>query len=388
MSFIDRLRPCRYTSPSGTEHEPLFNDAERSFERKAPVHELPGRDIADIQDLGNQAEKYPLDLYFAGPDYDVLADLFYKALRERGRGKLKHPRWGDHDVLALRVSQSEKFVEGTHCAHFQVEFIDAPDPKTLTASSITVSAVQTSAGFAADAISGGIGAVEVSVIDGVTAKGKAFTLVGFAKDTLKAINGITAEVSSATRRCATPDRQGHRLDSAFPNSTALSWPCTDCPRRLTRRSMRKSRRTRTSSKTASLPSTDSWSRSPALLGLTTAAAESTTVGTFRSRGDAMDAYNSLTDLSAAVFGAVESYVDPATLAAVQQLSSDARARLLVESYSLPTERSMVLTGDTDPITLATKLYGDPERHKDFIEQNHLADAAIFVIPRGTNGALV
>ena len=120
-----------------------------------------------------------------------------------------------------------------------------------------------------------------------------------------------------------------------------------------------------------------------LLGLTTAAAESTTVGTFRSRGDAMDAYNSLTDLSAAVFGAVESYVDPATLAAVQQLSSDARARLLVESYSLPTERSMVLTGDTDPITLATKLYGDPERHKDLIEQNHLADSAIFVIPRGT-----
>ena len=383
MSFLERLRPCRYTSALGEEFELLFNDVERSFERKAAVHELPGRDIADIQDLGNQAEKYPLDLYFAGPEYDVAADLFYRALRERGPGKLKHPRWGDHDVLALRVSQSEKFVEGTHCAHFQVEFIDSPDPKTLTVSGITISSIQASAGASADAISAGVGAIEVSVIDGVTAKGKAFTLVGFAKDTLKAINGITAEVSSqlaAAQRQIVRDIDSTGIPELYGAIVALYRLPAQIDTEIKAKVQAYSDIINNG-----IASFDGFMVEVAsLLGLTTAAAESTTEGTFRSRGEAMDAYNSLTDISALVFATVEKHVkDRASFASVIQLSSDARARLLVESYSLPTERSMVLQGDTDPITLATKLYGDPERHKELITDNHLGDASIFVIPRGT-----
>jgi hypothetical protein len=98
----------------------------------------------------------------------------------------------------------------------------------------------------------------------------------------------------------------------------------------------------------------------------------------------MDAYNILTDLSGFSLAAVEPHVkDIASFSAVRQLCSDARARLLVESYSLPTERRMILQGDSDPVTLAFQLYGDPERHGEIIEQNHLADSQIFVVPRGT-----
>lgn len=120
----------------------------------------------------------------------------------------------------------------------------------------------------------------------------------------------------------------------------------------------------------------------ALLGITTAAAESTSTGGITSRADAMDAYNLLTDMAERAFETVDGYVDPSTLAAVRQIVSDARARLLVESYSLPTERTMVLPETLTPIQLAAQFYADPEQYPRVIAENALTDDLIFAVPAG------
>ena len=385
MSFLDRLRPCRYLSPSGTEHEPFFDDLERSFERKAPVHEMPHRDTADVQDLGNAAQKYPISLYFVGPEYDREADLFYQALREHGRGKLKHPRWGDIDVLSLSVSQTEKFVEGTHAAQFQIEFIEAPDPTALAVATITAAFVRAGAAAAAGSISTGAGLPSADIVEGVKIKVKSVTLVSVAADILKVLTTVAYAVSSAMSAAQkTIERDIDTLAGDLPKLYNAIVSIYRMPAAI-ETGIKDKVKAFEDAIQAGVDSLEGFAVEVAsLLGLTTAAAESTAYGTLSSRGDAMDAYNALTDASALALAAVEPYVtDIDSFSAVRQLCSDARARLLVESYSLPTERCMTLQGDSDQITLAFQLYKDPERYTDIIAQNHLADSQIFVVPMGT-----
>jgi prophage DNA circulation protein len=393
VSFLDRLRECRYISPSGKEYTPLFDDVERSGGKKAAVHELPFRDVADVQDLGNQAEKYPMALYFTGPDYDQLADAFYAALREKGRGKLKHPRWGDIDVLPITRSQTEKLIDKVWYCAFQVDFIEAPDPASLTISTTTAAAIQAAADNAAAVAAAALSLQQSALksqVELVKMKGKAVSVAASAVETLKSGTSGFDDVRSA-------------LVKAQKDITRNIDALTTDPMTLTD-SLIQLIRTPADMVTAVTLKLGGFGKLildnivtlegltigaalaivPVLLGATVAAAQSTASGTLASRADAIDAYNALTDSAASALAAVEGYVDdPAALGAVRQLASDARARLLVESYSLPTERSMVLQGDSNPILLAQQLYGDPERFNDICDQNGLDDDFGFIVPRGT-----
>lgn len=383
MSFLDRLRECRYVSPSGVEFTPLFDDVERSGGKKAPVHELPHRNVADVQDLGNQAEKYPLALYFTGPDYDLQADAFYAALHEKGRATLKHPRWGDITVLPLTWSQSEKFVDERWVSHFQVEFIEAPDPASLTITSTTAAAIVS----AADSAETAIAASAPASLDAITAAEtatKATGLIAWAMDALKFIASIGEGIASAmTSAQRTLERDVNTMLGDLPTLFDTIVAIYRYPAQV-----------ETDVKAKIQAYTDLMNQAMdgfgglvievcALLGLTTAAAESTATGDLSSRADAMDAYNMLTDYANRVFETVDGYVDPTTLAAVRQIVSGARARLLMESYSLPSERTMVLTEDATPIQLAARFYADPEQYPRVIAENHLSDDLIFAVPAGT-----
>lgn len=47
MSYLDRLRACRYRTPSGTEYELQFTELARSGSKKAAVHEFPQADTPE-----------------------------------------------------------------------------------------------------------------------------------------------------------------------------------------------------------------------------------------------------------------------------------------------------------------------------------------------------
>jgi prophage DNA circulation protein len=383
VSFLDRLRECRYVSPSGAEFTPLFDDLERSGGKKLAVHELPFRDIADVQEFGEQAETFSMDLYFTGADYDLTADAFYAALREKGRGTLKHPRWGDRTVLPSKRGHVEKFVDEVWIAHIHVDFIEAPDPASLTITSTTAAAISSAADVAQETIAASA-PVSLGAIEAAATAVKASWLVTTAMAALKFIasigDGISAAMTSAERAFERDVNTmiGTDLPALFDTiCTIYRYPA----------------QVETDIKTKVQAYSDLLQQSIdafgglvievcALLGITTAAAESTSTGGITSRADAMEAYNLLTDMAERAFETVDGYVDPSTLAAVRQIVSDARARLLVESYSLPTERTMVLTETLTPVQLAAQFYSDPEQYPRVIAENALADDLIFAVPAG------
>jgi prophage DNA circulation protein len=383
VSFLDRLRECRYVSPSGVEFTPLFDDVERSGGKKLAVHELPFRDIADVQEFGEQAETFSMDLYFTGADYDLTADAFYAALREKGRGTLKHPRWGDRTVLPSKRGQVEKFVDEVWIARIHVDFIEAPDPASLTITSTTAAAISSAADVAQEIIAASAPA-SLGAIESAATSVKASWLVTTAMAALKFIasigEGISAAMTSAQRAFERDVNTmiGNDLPALFDTiCTIYRYPAqveADIKSKVQAYS------------DLLQQSIDAFGglvvEVCALLGITTAAAESTSTGGITSRADAMDAYNLLTDLAERAFETVDGYVDPSTLAAVRQIVSDARARLLVESYSLPTERTMVLTETLTPVQLAAQFYDDPEQYPRVIAENALADDLIFAVPAG------
>lgn len=127
MSYLDRLKPCRFVSPSGIEFNMLFDDLSRGGGKKASVNEILDSDDSVTQDQGNIATRYPVTIYFAEPDYDEVADDFFEALSERysleNPGIFYNPRWGSIQVFPLSWEQKEQFVNGAGRAVFTVDFV-------------------------------------------------------------------------------------------------------------------------------------------------------------------------------------------------------------------------------------------------------------------------
>lgn len=94
-----RLQRAAYRSPSGAEIAFDYEDVSREYDKRTVAFEFPGVDGAYVQDNGVGARRYPLRCFFSGLDHDILAAKFELALLERGVGTLQHPRYGTFDVV-------------------------------------------------------------------------------------------------------------------------------------------------------------------------------------------------------------------------------------------------------------------------------------------------
>lgn len=142
-AFISRLRPGRYTSPSGVESFFLFDDLSRTRAKKTAAHEIVDSDETVIQDMGSGLQVFSMSVYFVGENCDQLADAFYNSLYERytpdAPGLLNHPRWGDVAVIPFGdPEQSESYVEGSGICRVSVVFRETVS--TTLASSFAFSA--------------------------------------------------------------------------------------------------------------------------------------------------------------------------------------------------------------------------------------------------------
>ena len=126
MPWEDRVRQGEYVSPEGNQFSFEFNELVREVAKKVAEKQLPGFDGDNIEDLGNRSVNFPLNLFFSGLDYDLVADRFWESLRETGPGTLKHPRWGDLNVLPISMKQTENLVTGARRATFLVTFKIVP----------------------------------------------------------------------------------------------------------------------------------------------------------------------------------------------------------------------------------------------------------------------
>jgi len=127
FDYRARLLPFTFTAPSGATFKLKYDKLDREGGKKSSVNEILDSNSSEIQDQGNRAERFPVDVYFTGEDYDLLADGFFSALSEKYRmtraGTLIHPRWGPLTVFPLKWQQSESFVAGQRRANFNIEFV-------------------------------------------------------------------------------------------------------------------------------------------------------------------------------------------------------------------------------------------------------------------------
>lgn len=123
MPYEDRLKTLQYESPKKKLFTLEFDFLERSGGKKIGVNEFPDQSETNVQELGNIANRFPVECYITGQDYDREADRFWKALEESGVGTLDHPRWGSYDVVPITYKQREEFVNGMGRALFTIEFI-------------------------------------------------------------------------------------------------------------------------------------------------------------------------------------------------------------------------------------------------------------------------
>lgn len=208
MSWKDRLRPCVYISPSGSEFTLLYDDVSREVGKKAPVTEFPGQNSGAVQDLGQSTASFPLTVYLGGADYDIEADRFWTALNEPGPAGLQHPRYGNIAVVPVSVSQSENFVDGAGRATFTIQFVEAIEARLEFPAGIGINPESITAQVD-EAVAAASGSVEDLVVEdpgliaqigeGVTTAIEATlgvfdTITGITNDTRASIDGAIRDI--------------------------------------------------------------------------------------------------------------------------------------------------------------------------------------------------
>lgn len=98
-SWKNRIREAAYTSPAGVKVKFSYEDVAREYDKRTTAFEFPGVDGAYIQDNGFGARRYPMRCFFWGSNHDRVASLFEEQLLERGVGRLEHPLYGTVDVV-------------------------------------------------------------------------------------------------------------------------------------------------------------------------------------------------------------------------------------------------------------------------------------------------
>lgn len=396
MSFLDRLRPARYRSPSGIEFTFEFRQLQRAGSKKAAVHELPQQNAADVQDLGQASTHFAIEATFSGREYDATADAFWAALAETGPATLLHPRWGDLPVLALTVSQTEQFVEGLGRAVFEIEFLRVvvaqfPTTAVQTESEIS-SALDDSEAAAVAAFGEDFEAVDAAALANARAD-----LEGGAASATAELSGIAATTAELSEDF---DRARRDFDASILNLGTD--PLTTATDFLTM--MRAPARALTAipaklrgyqavlgtlgAKASPQGFADSMTRVLQYLGILEGTADSALVGDLLSRGQAVEASELIQTMATEGIAGLEGsevggYVVPEdVLARLREALARAAALMLARSFELRTERRMVLDADRTPLDLCYELYGEIDSLDAFIEQNALTDDEILLIPRG------
>lgn len=117
MSWMDRLVGASFR---GVDF--LTESHETRFGRRLVVHELPGAEDPEVEDLGAKAWDGKLSAYFVGPDYDLTRDEFLALLNQPGPDWLTHPWLGDMWVRARDWSVHESNDKGGYCL-ISIDFV-------------------------------------------------------------------------------------------------------------------------------------------------------------------------------------------------------------------------------------------------------------------------
>lgn len=123
MSYLDRIKPAQYISPSGKLFEFRYSEGfEKNFSHKVGEFQFSDLKGSYFQDNDITSDGLPFRCHFAGPDYDLDANDFEEALREKGHAFLLHPVYGTKLVQPITIRRSDNPQGRGGIGSFDIQF--------------------------------------------------------------------------------------------------------------------------------------------------------------------------------------------------------------------------------------------------------------------------
>lgn len=413
-AWVGRLREGSFTSPSGIVSDFKVDIISRIGGKKASNHEILNKDEAIPQDQGNRSTAYPLEVYFTGENGDQAADVFYDSLRERYTvetpGLLKHPRWGDINVMPFEFQQVEQLVTGAGVFRVPVEFREIPGARFPTPDGVDqaqivadITELQATIEEAnadidisdagdAEAFSAKINQI-VADIDAALSETvsefeeaqDAFRLIQDGiDDALDAGESAVVIMSQVVNLIRLPSKIGAATLTKIQGYSQMIAAIAigflnDFSQNINVQEKLNNARTAES----------------ILFFSSSAAAEAgffTDYATRDAAGDALDFINdafvlveqTMSALNQLLSGDIAIAFQPNhnTLLETTLLVGETNAVLIDRSFALKTKQTVILSGPSDPISLTWRFYKDISQLQFFIDSNNLQDNEIIELPAG------
>lgn len=402
MAQIDRIKDAAYTSPSGFRLSFLFEDVSRTTERNAATFTFPDAPGTYVQDLGTSGRRYPLRMFFSGPNCDLEANAFEAALMETGVGRLEHPVHGPCDVVPVgEVTRRDDLVREINQVVIEVtlwETIGLVYPSNQgnlsgdTAAAVAAFNEAQAADFAANA---NLGSAVARAQFG--AKYKAF--VNNAADTLRTVADTQQAVSRQFDNAVKSINRGvdvlvsQPLTLAFQTSIMLQAPARALAALGDRFAayINLARSIFTPDAGPALENNELRGRDLFASGSVAGSVVSVLNNEFKSRPEAFAAAESLLDQLAEVIAWRDAAFDASgnidtgeAHQALQNAVAVAAGYLVALSFGLRFERRRVLDRDRAVVELCAELYGAAweDALDEFINANNLSGDEILELPRG------
>ncbi len=414
LEFLDRLRSGQFISPTGTTHDFKIDLLEQTGGKKGSSHEILNTNTAILQDQGNTVRTFPMNIYFTDGNQDLEAAAIVTAFEEHytqsDPGVLKHPRWGDINVMPFTWSITEQLVKGAGITRITVEFketpaTDFPQPEGTNEQGV-IYEIESLADSIEDAAAG---------IDDTDA-GLYATFSANITDVINNVNGALDEIAS---KVDSVEDQFRAVQSDIQSALAAGDSAVQIisqvgqlirlPGQITDATIAKvsgfadmfssvvdglmsSFRSSTSigngintAITAELIGTQ------ATAGIAEAAMFSDYT-TREASGQAIDYlqtareeyFIALGELTTGLSGNITQTFTPdvASQSGIAQIIADSYSVLISRSFDLKAKKSIILTAPSDPLTLTYKMYGSIDMLEYFLLTNRIAGVEFVEIPAG------
>jgi len=398
MTWENRLREAAYTSPSGTRLTFQYEDVGRTVSVKGATFEFTDADGTFVQDLGRTGRRYPLRMFFSGPDCDLQASAFEDALNERGQGTLDHPVYGSVLVVPFGdISRRDDLVSAANQAVLEVTFFQTngliyPSPVADTAGAV---ADQVAAAEEAQAQWFGAAFIESTATVLADLRSRYNAALNTANDILRPIADTVTGTQRAFDQIQSSINRG--LDVLIGQPLTLAYQTIQLVKTPARVSQQVGARLdaysnlfqqyvgRPAENRTALYNRDLFASAAA-----TATAQAAFNTTFTRRPEAVLAAEQLLvqlDTLAAwrdeQFAALGEVDDGSSWQATQDLLATVAGALVDQSFDLAAERVLVLTSDRSIIDVCFEVYGSVDDKLDtLLADNDLSGDDIVELPRG------
>lgn len=135
--YIERLKPLSIITADKKRYNLIFEDLELEGENKTSTYKFSEKQGSYTQNFGLGVVKYPLNCFFAGLQYDKIADAFVESLGKKGNITVNHPRYGEKTCVVTGWKREDKEKTASGQAIFSIQItetleLEVPGKKELS----------------------------------------------------------------------------------------------------------------------------------------------------------------------------------------------------------------------------------------------------------------